>query len=63
MSTVDADGYGGGKRAKNDVGLDIDEVHSVIRDIPKPVIAADTAKFGQVGPKVAASIPGSEPPT
>jgi 2-ketocyclohexanecarboxyl-CoA hydrolase len=56
------------------VGLPIDEFHSIIRDIPKPVIArvngfaigggnvlatlcdltiaADTAKFGQVGPKV-----------
>ena len=56
------------------VGLPIDEFQSVIRDVPKPVIArvngfaigggnvfatlcdltiaADTAKFGQVGPKV-----------
>ena len=56
------------------VGLPIDEFQSIIRDIPKPVIArvngfaigggnvfatlcdltiaADTAKFGQVGPKV-----------
>jgi 2-ketocyclohexanecarboxyl-CoA hydrolase len=56
------------------VGLPIDEFQSLIRDIPKPVIArvngfaigggnvfatlcdltiaADTAKFGQVGPKV-----------
>ena len=56
------------------VGLPIDELQSIIRDIPKPVIArvngyaigggnvlatlcdmtivADTAKFGQVGPKV-----------
>jgi len=56
------------------VGLPIDELQSVIRDIPKPVIAAvngfaigggnvfatlcdltvaaDTAQFGQVGPKV-----------
>lgn len=56
------------------VGLPIDELQSIIRDIPKPVIArvngfaigggnvlatlcdltiaADTAQFGQVGPKV-----------
>ena len=56
------------------VGLTIDELHSAIRDIPKPVIAringfaigggnvfatlcdlsiaADTARLGQVGPKV-----------
>src|SRR3546814_1776908 len=56
------------------VGLPIDELQSIIRDIPKPVIAringfaigggnvfatlcdlsimADTAKLGQVGPKV-----------
>jgi 2-ketocyclohexanecarboxyl-CoA hydrolase len=56
------------------VGLPIDELQSIIRDIPKPVIArvngyaiggghvfatlcdltiaADTARFGQVGPKV-----------
>ncbi len=56
------------------VGLPIDEFQSILRDIPKPVIArvngfaigggnvfatlcdltiaADTAKFGQVGPKV-----------
>lgn len=56
------------------VGLPIDELQSIIRDVPKPVIArvngfaigggnvfatlcdltiaADTAKFGQVGPKV-----------
>jgi len=56
------------------VGLPIDELQSIIRDIPKPVIArvngfaigggnvfatlcdltiaSDTAKFGQVGPKV-----------
>ena len=56
------------------VGLPIDEFQSIIRDVPKPVIArvngfaigggnvfatlcdltiaADTAKFGQVGPKV-----------
>jgi len=72
---------GGDQRAKDGqydgrgiVGLPIDEFQSIIRDIPKPVIArvngfaigggnvfatlcdltiaADTAKFGQVGPKV-----------
>jgi 2-ketocyclohexanecarboxyl-CoA hydrolase len=62
------------------VGLPIDEFQSVIRDVPKPVIArvngfaigggnvfatlcdltiaADTAKFGQVGPKVGSVDPG-----
>ena len=62
------------------VGLPIDEFQSIIRDIPKPVIArvngfaigggnvfatlcdltiaADTAKFGQVGPKVGSVDPG-----
>lgn len=62
------------------VGLPIDEFQSVIRDIPKPVIArvngfaigggnvfatlcdltiaADNAKFGQVGPKVGSVDPG-----
>src|SRR5215471_13951607 len=56
------------------VGLPIDEIQALIRDVPKPVIArvngfaigggnvlatlcdltiaADTAQFGQVGPKV-----------
>ena len=62
------------------VGLPIDEFQSVIRDVPKPVIArvngfaigggnvfatlcdltiaADTAQFGQVGPKVGSVDPG-----
>src|SRR5712691_12825342 len=62
------------------VGLPIDEFQSIIRDVPKPVIArvngfaigggnvfatlcdltiaADTAKFGQVGPKVGSVDPG-----
>src|SRR5581483_394519 len=30
----------------------IDNLHRVIRDIPKPVIAAVNAQFGQVGPRV-----------
>jgi len=60
--------------ARSPMGIDIGDLHSVIRDIPKPVIAAvngyaiggghvlhvlcdvtiasETAKFGQVGPKV-----------
>lgn len=64
-------GYGDGKSG---FGLDMDTLHWVIRNIPKPVIAAvngyaiggghvlhiicdltlaaETAKFGQVGPKV-----------
>lgn len=62
------------------IGMPIDEVHSVIRDVPKPVLAkvrgyaigggnvlatlcdltlaADTAIFGQVGPKMGSVDPG-----
>jgi len=69
-------GYGG----RGVIGLPIDEVQSLIRDIPKPVIArvqgfaigggnvlaamcdltiaAETAQFGQVGPKVGSVDPG-----
>ena len=72
-------GYAG-DGSRHDIGLDIEEVHSIIRDIPKPVIAAvngyaiggghvlhvicdltiaaDTARFGQVGPKVGSVDPG-----
>ena len=79
LSTRDESGYGG-DRTRHDIGLDIEDVHSVIRDIPKPVIAAvngyaiggghvlhvvcdltiaaDTARFGQVGPKVGSVDPG-----
>lgn len=61
-------------------GMNVDELHSIIRDIPKPVIAAvngyaiggghvlhvicdltvaaDTARFGQVGPRVGSVDPG-----
>jgi len=71
-------GYGG--NARSDVGIDVDDLHTVIRDIPKPVIAAvngyaiggghvlhvlcdltiaaDHARFGQVGPKVGSVDPG-----
>ena len=66
--------------AKHDVGVDIEDLHTLIRDIPKPVIAAvngyaiggghvlhvicdltiaaDHARFGQVGPKVGSVDPG-----
>jgi 2-ketocyclohexanecarboxyl-CoA hydrolase len=69
-----------GKRARSDIGLDIEDVHAIIREIPKPVIAAvngyaiggghvlhvlcdlsiaaDTARFGQVGPRVGSVDPG-----
>jgi naphthoate synthase len=65
-------GYGG--------GMSVEALHSIIRDIPKPVIAAvngyaiggghvlhiicdlsiaaDTARFGQVGPRVGSVDPG-----
>ena len=71
-----AGGYGG----KSGIGLDVASLHSVIRNIPKPVIAmvngfaiggghvlhvlcdlsiaADTAVFGQVGPRVGSVDPG-----
>ena len=69
-------GYGG----RGTIGLPVEEMHSAIRDAPKPVIArvrgyaigggnvlatvcdmtiaADTAVFGQVGPKVGSVDPG-----
>lgn len=74
-----ASGYGGA-HARSDMGLEIEELHTVIREIPKPVIAAvngyaiggghvlhvlcdltiaaETARFGQVGPKVGSVDPG-----
>ena len=74
------EGGGYGTTARSDVGIDIDDLHTVIRDIPKPVIAAvngyaiggghvvhvlcdltiaaDHARFGQVGPKVGSVDPG-----
>src|SRR6516162_2223017 len=79
QSTREVGGYRG-KPSRSDLGLDIEDLHSVIRDIPKPVIAAvngyaiggghvlhvicdltiaaDTARFGQVGPKVGSVDPG-----
>lgn len=78
--SVRSDGGYQGKRSRSDVGLDIEDLHAVIREIPKPVIAAvngyaigaghvlhvicdltiaaDTARFGQVGPKVGSVDPG-----
>ncbi len=75
-------GEGGyqGKPSRSDIGMDVEDLHEIIRDIPKPVIAAvngyaiggghvlhvlcdlsmaaDTARFGQVGPKVGSVDPG-----
>src|SRR6187401_444966 len=39
QSVRDAGGYQGAP-ARSDLGLDIEDLHVVIRDIPKPVIAA-----------------------
>ncbi len=79
QTTREEGGYKG-EPARTDLGIDIEDLHSVIRDIPKPVIAAvngyaiggghvlhvlcdltiaaDTARFGQVGPKVGSVDPG-----
>ncbi len=68
------EGYGGQRGRDMGIGLRIQDLHEVIRNIPKPIIAAvngyaiggghvlhvlcdlsiasNTAKFGQVGPKV-----------
>jgi 2-ketocyclohexanecarboxyl-CoA hydrolase len=75
-------GEGGyqGKASRSDVGMDVEDLHAIIREIPKPVIAAvngyaiggghvlhvicdltiaaDSARFGQVGPKVGSVDPG-----
>lgn len=78
--TVREDGGYQGKPARSDIGMDVEELHTIIRDIPKPVIAAvngyaiggghvfhvlcdisiaaDTARFGQVGPRVGSVDPG-----
>ncbi len=69
-----------GKKTRSDTGVDIEDLHFIIREIPKPVIAAvngyaiggghvvhficdlsiaaDTARFGQVGPRVGSVDPG-----
>jgi dihydroxynaphthoic acid synthetase len=79
LTTRSETGYAG-PPARSDIGLEIEDLHAVIRDIPKPVIAAvngyaiggghvlhflcdltiaaDSAKFGQVGPKVGSVDPG-----
>src|SRR3989304_695609 len=39
QSLRNAGGYQG-KRTRADIGVEVEELHSIIRDIPKPVIAA-----------------------
>jgi 2-ketocyclohexanecarboxyl-CoA hydrolase len=78
--SVRAQGGYQGKQARSDIGLDVEDLHAVIREIPKPVIAAvngyaiggghvlhvlcdltiaaETARFGQVGPRVGSVDPG-----
>lgn len=79
QSVRSAGGYTG-VTARSDIGLDVEELHAVIREIPKPVIAAvngwaigggnvlqvvcdltiaaEHARFGQVGPRVGSVDPG-----
>ncbi len=69
-----------GVQARSDIGMDVEDLHAIIRDIPKPVVAAvngyaiggghvlhvicdltiasETARFGQVGPRVGSVDPG-----
>lgn len=76
----DQSSHDGQYDGRGTVGLPIEELQSIIRDVPKPVIAkingfaigggnvlaticdltiaADTAQFGQVGPKVGSVDPG-----
>ncbi len=76
----DQSAHEGSYDGRGTVGLPVEELQSVIRDVPKPVIArvqgyaigggnvlavicdltiaADTARFGQVGPKVGSVDPG-----
>lgn len=76
----DHDGEYGDGSIRGTIGMPVDELHAVIRDVPKPVIAkvrgyaigggnvlaticdltiaSETAKFGQVGPKMGSVDPG-----
>ena len=76
----DQSSHDGGYGGRGTIGLPVEEMQSIIRDIPKPVvarvngyaigggnvlvtlcdlaIAAETAQFGQVGPKVGSVDPG-----
>ena len=76
----DQSSHDGGYDGRGTIGLPIEELHTVIRDVPKPVIArvqgfavgggnvlatlcdltiaAESARFGQVGPKVGSVDPG-----
>lgn len=76
----DQSAHEGGYDGRGTIGLPVEELQSVIRDVPQPVIArvqgfaigggnvlatlcdmtiaADTAVFGQVGPKVGSVDPG-----
>lgn len=76
----DHEGQYGDKDARGTVGMPVEELHSIIRDVPKPVIAkvrgyaigggnvlaticdmtiaAESAVFGQVGPKMGSVDPG-----
>ncbi len=79
QSVREGGGYKG-KPSRSDIGMEVEDLHSILRDIPKPVIAAvngyaiggghvlhvicdltiasETARFGQVGPKVGSVDPG-----
>ncbi|MDQ9021279.1 enoyl-CoA hydratase-related protein [Acinetobacter sichuanensis] len=76
----DQSAHDGGYDGRGTIGLPVEELQTIIRDVPKPVIArvngyaigggnvlvtccdlaiaADSAQFGQVGPKVGSVDPG-----
>ena len=63
----DQSAHNGNYDGRGTIGLPMEELHTAIRDVPKPVIArvqgyaiggSDKAQFGQVGPKMGSVDPG-----